>query len=74
MVKRSGLTLLFAIKSSKQGSGGKMVGMRDVCVLGKIEEVGVVADLEFGLASVVGSQHVGEDNKVTDTVDASRAD
>lgn len=74
IVKRLRLTLLFTIESSKQGSGGKMVGMRDVCVFSKIEEIGVVADLEFGLAPVVGSEHAREDEKVTDTVDASRAD
>lgn len=44
----------FTLVSREQGCACEVVGVSDVCNVGEVEKVVVVADLDVGLASVVG--------------------
>lgn len=50
------LTLVLSVQRGKQGGCRQVVSMCDVCDFGKVKQIRVVAELEAGLASVVGGE------------------
>lgn len=53
---------------------GEQVPVRNVTDVGKVEDVGVVAELDVGFAGVVGAQEAGEELDVAFAEDAGRPD
>ena len=65
----SNLSLLFTLVCRQESCCCQVMGMCDIGGLSKIEEVGVVAKLELGLALVVCSKHRGKQSLVADAED-----
>lgn len=70
VVQWGDLALFFTVGGGEQSSCGKVMSMSDVCGFGEIEEIGVLAELELGLALVVWCKHGRKKGLVADAEDA----